>query len=622
MDSEIYIVLGSLDWAVIAIYGTFMFGIAIWAYPKVKDCGSYLVGSRKMGKLMIGAASFAGGTNANDPMAVSSACFKQGFSGMWLSLSWMLITPFFWLFPPVVRRLRVVTNVDIVHMRFGPVMALLYKLVAVVTTPIALALGIKSAAILVQVVTGGVVSEEWALAIVCVPTLIYTLLGGVIAAYATDVLQGFLVIFLSVILIPFALLQFESFEALDNAIADELTVFLDFSSVEFGFWWIFWFTCAITLSAVISTSAGASAAKDEMVARMKVYGLILKRFCTLGWGLIGVLAVGLYASHPLLDPGSGVPGTGPDNVFALASGDLLPVVLKGLMVASILASVMSTLDAVLLSLSGIVVNNLYREYLVKAASPKHYLLAARLATTAALIAGWWVATGVDDLVEFVTIVSPITALTGTSILVAVMWRRVTAAGAIASVCIASPLFLAVNNLEFSLLGQSLFTLLHLQPVAELLAGWYSINLFDAVHGFIDSEGTLTRLPVQIKFPIFIIPSLASIILVSLLSKQHNSRSVDEFYARLEAPVGEEDNIREKGFEVDHLKVLDSHDPDVNVKPKRTERLLLVDFFYLPKLLYRRKVRIVDYKNDLIGTIGFSIFVVAFLMSVQMLGKLF
>jgi len=74
--------LQALDWIVIGGYTAFVFRIALWALPKIKDCGAFLVGSRKMGKIMTTAAGFAGGTNANHPIAVAVATFQSGMAGL------------------------------------------------------------------------------------------------------------------------------------------------------------------------------------------------------------------------------------------------------------------------------------------------------------------------------------------------------------------------------------------------------------------------------------------------------------------------------------------------------------------------------------------------------------
>jgi Na+/proline symporter len=486
-------------------------------------------------------------------------------------------------------------------------------------------LGIKSAAIVLEVMTGGAVSGGWAEAAIAIPTLGYTLLGGIIAAYATDIWQGLLIVVLSFLLIPFAISSAGGLEALDAGIADEFTQLFSGRGGDFSGWWIFWFGIGCTFSAVLSSAGGASAAATEMNARMGVFGSVIKRFCTLGWGLVGLFGIALFAGHELLDPAL---GGDPDNIFPVASGALLPVGLRGLMVASMLAAVMSSLDAGVLNFAGLFVNNFYQEHFVKDASPRHYLFMTRLTAVVSMLLGWWVATGVKDIVEFTTIVEPLNSLTGVAILVALMWRRATGYGAIASVLVAAPLFLAVSKPAWSLPGMetALFDLMNLRPVADWMAGLYGLDLMDPSMGYLDLNGVLSGLPVQIKYPMYLIPTLLTLIVVSLLTKQHNARAVEEFYCRLDTPVGEEHKIAEAGFEVDQLEHLDRHDPEL-VKSKLEgfspdRRLLMADLLRLPKLLASGEARLSDYKWDWIGLSGSIVFVGLFLWGVNALGGLF
>lgn len=615
--------LHALDWLMVLLYGGFMFAIAIRFYLRIRDCGGFFVGSRKMGKLSMMAASFAGGTNASHPMAVAAATFQQGLSGAWLSLTWILITPFFWMFPPAVRRLRIVTTVDIVKMRFGSTMASFFKLISLLVVPVGMGLGIKSGAIVLEVMSGGAVSGMSAIAIIVIPTMIYTVLGGVIAAYVTDIYQGLLIVLLSFLLIPFAIMKAGGFEALNQNISSEMMSLFSGNTGDFGFWWIFWFAIGIMFAATVSSAGGAAAARDEYTARMKVWGYLIKRFCTLGWAWAGILGIALYATHPMLNSDSGMPGASPDNVFALLSGELLPVGLRGIMVASIIAAVMSSLDASSIYFSSLAVSNVYQEHLVRSASPIHYLRVARLFCVVGLALGWWVAAGIEDLVHFATISEPINGVIGMSIFVALVWRRVTAKGAIASVLVSVPLYLAVSQPTWGP-GFSLFQAMHLQPVAEWLAGWYGIDLLGAASPYVSPEGLVQMLPVQIRYPMYLVPSLVVIVAVSLMTRQHNLRAVGEFYCRLDTPIGEEHKIRDAGFSEDHLQKLDHKNPEIDRRNEslRASRLLLTDLFYLPGKLRRGEVRWKDYRIDLLGVAGFSLFVYVFILGVEWTRKLF
>lgn len=612
------IALHWLDWMVVGLYGVVTFGIAFWAMRRIRDAGGLLVGSRRVGKWMTAAAAFAGGTNANHPMSVASATYQNGMPGVWLSLTWMLITPFFWIFPPLLRRLRIVTMVDVVRMRFGRFMSMLFKIIGVIGGPIAMGLGIKSAALVLQVMTGNAIDPFWAQMLIAVPTLIYSLMGGVIAAYATDVFQGILIIVLSFLLIPFAISHAGGLAPLDAAIDDSLTsLWAAESAGAFGPWWIFWFMIGITFSAVLSAGAGAAAAKDEITARMKLFGLVAKRFCTVGWGLAGLFGMALFAGHPQLDPASGLTNAGPDNVFPLAAGELLPIMLRGLMVASILAAVMSSLDAGVIGFGGIVVNNFYQEHFVKNASASHYLLMTRVFAAVGLFFGWLVSTNIKSLVDFTTYVEPFNGLTGIAILVALMWRRTTAAGAIASVVVMLPLFFIGNRWD-----------LH-EGVVSL--PWGIEHVVQWMHGLYAAIGTHieipvgpdAHLPVELKYPLYIVPGLLTLVLVSLLTRQHDQRAVDAFYARLDTPVGDEVKLKEAGFEVDQLEHLDEEELVFEHRDSNSaQRLLMADLLYLPGMLRRGEVRIGQYKWDLIGVAGSVAFVILFLIGVEALGSIF
>jgi SSS family solute:Na+ symporter len=550
---------------------------------------------------MMMAASFAGGTNANHPLSVASATFEKGISGVWLSLTWMLITPFFWVYPPVIRRLRIVTMVDVVRMRFGQGMSYLLKGISLVAMPMSMGLGIKSGAIVIEVMTGGAIAGPWAEAAIAIPTLVYTLMGGVVAAYMTDVFQGLLILVLSFLLIPFAIHAAGGVGALDAAIDDRLTTLWTSESGAFGPWWIFWFAVGITFSAALSTSKGSAAAKNETAARMKIFGSVLKRFCTVGWGMVGFFGIALFATHPAVMNDT-------NNIFPVASVELLPVVLRGLMVASVLSAVMSSLDASILGYGGVVVNNIYQEHMVRRASAAHYLLMTRVFAAIGLLCGWWIASGIESIVQFTKYVEPVNGLIGISILVAFLWRRVTGWGAMASVVVMVPLFYITAQTSYP------------NGLADMTP-WLR-TVIEAMHAFYLWTGAevvifeRNKLDVPYMYPLYLLPGLATMILVSLFTRQHNERAVAEFYSRLDTPVGEEQKIRDQGFEADQLEHLDNEQIDGIGSKIGHQRLLLCDLLYLPGKLARGEVRWRDYAMDLWGVVGSVVFVILFLIGME------
>ena len=127
-------------------------------------------------------------------------------------------------------------------------------------------------------------------------------------------------------------------------------------------------------------ATGGGSAKTEMNARVGlVLGNFLKRFCTVGWVLTALIAVALYASSPELV-------ADPDKTWGLASRELLGPGLTGLMLACLLAALMSSIDAYMIVDSALVVRNIYAPYINPDATEKEYLRVGR-ATGAFLVGG-------------------------------------------------------------------------------------------------------------------------------------------------------------------------------------------------------------------------------------------
>ena len=81
------------------------------------------------------------------------------------------------------------------------------------------------------------------------------------------------------------------------------------------------------------------------------------------------------------------------------------------------------------------------------ASPKHYLLFARVSGAALVMAGWAVAVKIGGLVKIVLIAELFGAVVGVSIFGALVWRRATRAGAIASILVMGPALLLWNGVS-------------------------------------------------------------------------------------------------------------------------------------------------------------------------------
>lgn len=484
--------LGIIDIIVISVYFMFVIGIGIWASKRIKNQEDYLLGGRKFGKLVQTFASFGQATSADGPVGVATTTFRNGAAGIWSALLMVFSTPLFWITSPWMRRMRVLTMGDFYEERYASKkMAATYALVASVGMMGLLSVGYTAMSKTILAITPKQVSEysieeqkEYSLALelsgleekdsktltpaenerlkelrmlnpnsifshinesiliwaVCFIIIFYAVMGGLEAAFYTDMLQGSFIILLSFILIPFSWFKIsEQFGSEGESALKILHEKLPESFFEiFGsptiidFTWYFIIAAAIVAGVTVVTQPNQlvtnAAAKDEHSARFGfVTGVFLKRFCTILWGVLGLSAILLYTGKI----------QNSDLVWGYATRDLLgPLGLGfvGLMVASMMAALMSTADALMLTVSGLLLHNIYRP-LVAAKSETHYIWAGRIFGGLFLIGSAIVATQFDGIFEILKLVWEFFVIFAAAFWLGLKWRRANRQGAWASILI-------------------------------------------------------------------------------------------------------------------------------------------------------------------------------------------
>lgn len=594
--------LALLDWFVVALYIGVVIVLGAWAMRRVKDPGGFILGRRKMGKVMMVASTFVGGIPVSQPIAIASATFRNGLSGIWLSLSYMLIMPVMWLYPPVLRRTRIVTGIDMIRMRFGHVMEWLLLLTGILSGPLGMAGGLKAAGDVVVVMsrdaTGSpTISPTVTIAMVAIPAVLYGLMGGVVAVMTVAQFQGILIIALSFLVLPYAVWKVGGIAALSAKVPAAHWELFGAANTQFSGLWLFWFVVGLFFAFSNTFGGGAITARNELSARLMICGLVIKRFCTLGWALIGIFAVAVLGGQ-----------VAPDTVFARMCAETLPAGLRGVMIASVLSLAMSGIAGSVVGFGGTIVNNLYKPYLVKEKTDRHYLFVARLCAVSVMVAGWAIASRISDLVTFVVMMELFATLTGVPRLLTLFWRRITATATLVSVAVMSPLFYAPNWYK---IGEFPAHWQWYQAVADALVQLYR------QWGFTIQAAPGSKYPLEVWTPIYLIPGILSLLAVSLFTKHHNDRDMAEFYARLDTPVGEEQKLRDAGFCGDDVEKLDGKPVVVEKKDHDiSRRLLLLDFFDWPWLILTGKAQWRDYWLDFAGIAGVTIFVIAFLWFVK------
>jgi len=275
------------------------------------------------------------------------------------------------------------------------------------------------------------ISRGWLVAVIVLVVIVYSCAGGLEAAALTDMIQGGGIILLSLLLIPFAMAKANvvagtsgllgAFEAIQRTVPSHFTRMFGSPGLQ-QFTWYFLLSFALMGAAnglaQSNALAAMGASKNENCARVGgVIGNFIKRYCTVAWGLVALLALVLYGSKI----------NNPDLLWGHMVKDLLGplgIGLVGLMVVCMLGALMSTADTLMLTSSAMLTHNLYKP-LVPGRSEHHYVWAGRVFNVCFLLLSLGVAFYFSGLISMVKFILGFNAIIGAAFLMGMLWRRAT-----------------------------------------------------------------------------------------------------------------------------------------------------------------------------------------------------
>ncbi len=449
-----------IDYAVLMIYFATMIAIGIRAMRRVKDQEDYFMGGRGFGKLLQTFAAFGAGTGANEPILVGRTAWFSGLSGVWSALMWLFVTPVYWITAVWYRRMRHLTLGDWFVERYeSKGLGAAYSVFAIVFYMFYLSTMLSAIAAVAQPLMGIEDVVGIKLKYILVPALagiviVYGVLGGLTAAYWTDLIQGIFIILLSILLIPYGLWALvkefgdpetqgimDGFKIMHERVsADYFNLFTGPSAGEFPLQYIVALSILALVGIVVQPhfiATGGGSAKSENEARIGlVVGNFLKRLCTVGWALTALIALALLAGNAEI-------ATNPDRVWGVAAREILGPLnlgLVGLMLACLMAAMMSSADTYMIVSSALITRNLYGAYINPSASESKSVKVARLTGLSMIVGASIVAITVGDVFSQFKMAMELPILFAAPFWVGMFWRRATTAAVWVSLAFSALVF--------------------------------------------------------------------------------------------------------------------------------------------------------------------------------------
>jgi len=463
-----------LDLAVLVVYFIGITAMGLWVARRVRSSRGYFMGDKKLRWWIMVGQAFGTGTHAEQPVAQTGATCELGFATIWYQWKNMLITPFYWLMAPWYRRSERTTLGEIVEDRYGRKLALVYTVFAIAYFVFNQGAMLKGAGKVISIATGGeAISPNGVVVAMTFAFLLYSFFGGLIASAYTDFVQSFLVIVLSFLLIPKGLAVVGGFDGMRQALpASSFTLYSEVSGLDA-------FTIAmLAVNGLVGIVAQphmmsmCATGNTERAGRIgQTYGSMVKRFCTIGWALTGlIVAVMLVQQHQTLPER--------EAAFGFACRELLGPGFVGLMIACLLAANMSTCSNFMVNTGALFTRNLYCEYVNPSASDRRILITGRLSGLILTLLGVVFALTVDRVLDAFLFTETIAAFMGIMFMGGILWKRANRYGAFTGTLAAFGLYYALNYLMtcVSADGESFPTLSG--AFAHLASTWQNGQLAD------------------------------------------------------------------------------------------------------------------------------------------------
>ncbi|MGI6417134.1 MAG: sodium:solute symporter [Thermoguttaceae bacterium] len=219
----------TLDWVVIASYFGLLLGVAWWVILQNKDTADdYFLAGRNLGWFIVGASIFASNIGSEHLVGLAGSGCTDGVAMAHYELhAWCLLV-LGWLLVPFYMRSKVFTMPEFLEKRFNPTsrwVLSLISLVAYVLTKIAVGIfagGIVFSVLLPEMRVGPLDAFWVGSILVIVLTGLYTILGGLRTVAYTEAVQTIILVAGSVLVTIFGLKAIGGWSALQAACGSEM----------------------------------------------------------------------------------------------------------------------------------------------------------------------------------------------------------------------------------------------------------------------------------------------------------------------------------------------------------------------------------------------------------------
>lgn len=424
------------------IYIVVLIAIGVWVWRRTQTLGDFLLGGRDLNTPTAALSAQASDMSAWLLLGLPGAIYVAGLGASWIAIGLAIGTYLNWKF--VAPRLRVYTERadDALTLsayfanRFedrSHLLRLISALVIVVFFSLYVSAQLVAGGILFETVFGADVTVAITVSVIAI--IAYTFLGGFLAVSITDALQGTLM-WIALIALPlFVIVVVGGWTAFTTGIEQESPALLDWfreADLADGEWVVAervgWIAVASGLAwglgyfgqpHILARFMGIRSAEMVKPARRIAVTWVVTTLA--GACLVGLVGI-VHFAEPIEEP---------EAVFMNLIQDMLNPWVGGVLLAAVLAALMSTADSQLLVSSSALTEDFYRAFIRRDATQTELVWTGRITVVIVALVAYGLALGAEEGVLAIVAFAwaGFGAAFGPMIIASLFWPRMTAVGA-------------------------------------------------------------------------------------------------------------------------------------------------------------------------------------------------
>ncbi len=446
-----------IDW--ISIFAFFAISLLVGvlvARRAGSDATEFFASSRSMPWWLLGVSMVATTFSADTPNLVTDMVRQHGVAGNWLWWAFLLtgmVTVF--IYSKLWRRSEVLTDIEFYELRYSGKSAAFLRGFRAVYLGLFFNIMIMAVVLLASIKIGGVmlgISPLETVVITSLIVVIYTMLGGLRGVLITDFIQ-FLIAMGGSVFAAYVVVNLPQVGGLGNllshpAVREKISILPDFNNSSLVItvfiiplavqWWSVWYPGA-------EPGGGGYIAQRMLAAKDEKNAIGATLFFNIAhyalrpwpWILVALASLVVYPDLQALQQAF------PNVAAGIIKNDLaypamltyLPNGLLGVVVASLIAAVMSTISTHLNWGASYLVNDFYQRFIKNDASQKELVLVGRISIFLLMVLSAILALFLSNALQAFHILLQIGAGTGLLFLLRWFWWRINAISELAAMII-------------------------------------------------------------------------------------------------------------------------------------------------------------------------------------------